>query len=109
MRRPRYCCLRPIRSSSWRREAMRESGRDQLATFPETIDVSEHPTLLSALGEPDGILILDTLNETNWKAAKPASNTRSWLGIPLHTSGQVIGLLTAAHVQPNQFTTEHLL
>ena len=90
------------------REAMREGGRDQLAIFPETIDVSEHPTLLSVLGEPNGILMLDTLNETNWKAAEPASNTRSWLGIPLHSSGQVIGLLCAAHAQPNQFTTEHL-
>ena len=90
------------------REAMREGGRDPLATFPDTIDVSEHPTLLSVLGEPNGILMLDTLNETNWKAAEPASNTRSWLGIPLHSSGQVIGLLCAAHAQPNQFTTEHL-
>lgn len=90
------------------RECASESNERQLAAFPETLDAFNYPVIQKALKEQDGLLIPDTLNESGWRIIASNLSIGSWLGVPLRSSDQVVGLLSAAHPNSDQFTTEHL-
>lgn len=90
------------------RECASKSNERQLAAFPETLDVLDYPVIQRALKEQDGLLIRDTLNEADWRIIAPNFSVGSWLGIPLRSSDQVVGLLSAAHPNSDHFTAEHL-
>lgn len=90
------------------REAFPGDHAGKLAECPRTLDAQEHPTLVKALRDHEGILISDTLNEDSWQAICAGSAVRSWLGVPLCAANQVVGLLSVAHTVPGRFTAEHL-
>jgi PAS domain S-box-containing protein len=75
---------------------------------PKTLDSSELPVLRRALNADQGFLISDTLNENSWQTLSEGFIIRSWLGVPLRSTNQVVGLLSVAHTSPGQFTAEHL-
>ncbi len=90
------------------REVFPDDDTGQSLEFPKTLDTSEYPILRRALRAKDGILIPDTLQESEWQPIDLAATTRSWLGVPLLSSNQVLGLLSLAHTVPSRFSGEHL-
>jgi PAS domain S-box-containing protein len=88
-------------------EKFSATNAGQIAESPKTLDATDLPVLLGALETEDGILIPDTGLEADWQ---PISNNsiRSWLGVPLRSSGRIIGLLSVAGAHQGQFTPEHL-
>jgi PAS domain S-box-containing protein len=75
---------------------------------PKTLDASELPVLRQVLSADQGILVSDTLDENCWQTLSGGFVIRSWLGVPLRSTNQVIGLLSVAHTSPGRFTAEHL-
>ena len=91
------------------REAFAPDNRGRLKESPKTLEVPEYPTLQRILGESrSGILIPDTLNEKEWRSLQEGDSVRSWIGVPLSSSNQVLGLLSLAHTKPHKFSAEHL-
>ena len=90
------------------REAWPGLGAGYTPKFPMTLDTSESPVLRRALERRDGVLILDTLNDREWKLIHEDLIVRSWLGVPLISSNRVLGLLSFTHSAPNSFSREHL-
>ena len=76
--------------------------------YPDTLDTTHYPVLERALTNPDALLIPDTLKENLWKNITHGTAVQSWLGVPLCSSNHVIGLLCAAHTNPNHFAADHL-
>jgi PAS domain S-box-containing protein len=76
--------------------------------FPETLHLSEFPILEEALRFPEGFLIKDTVDDNKWHPLGEKLPVRSWIGVPLISSNQVLGVLSLVHSIPAQFSTEHL-
>jgi PAS domain S-box-containing protein len=76
--------------------------------YPLTLDAANVPLLRQVLIEQRSILIPETAQEKQWRKLPGNSDTRSWLCVPLVASGQVLGVLSVGHTQPNRFTPEHL-
>lgn len=90
------------------RESRPAGSQEPSTACPDTLDAAEYPILQRALRERGGLLISDTLKENDWQDIAPGTAVRSWLGIPLSSSNQVVGLLCATHTRSGQFTAEHL-
>lgn len=54
------------------------------------------------------VMIPDTKKEPDWPVFKGHKHLRSWLSVPLISSKEYLGFLSVGHVEPNQFTVEHL-
>ncbi|RMG98709.1 MAG: GAF domain-containing protein [Chloroflexi bacterium] len=54
------------------------------------------------------VLIEDTHAHPDWEIKKEISYIRNWLGVPLITSGKVIGLFSLDKSQPGFFTQRHI-
>jgi GAF domain-containing protein len=90
------------------REAPRADPSNQTVKCPLTLDAASFPFIQRVLVSENGILLSDTKQEDEWQARKGSSQLRSWLGVPLTTSHQILGLLSLGHSVPDQFTHEHL-
>ncbi|WP_229669098.1 GAF domain-containing protein [Edaphobacter acidisoli] len=90
------------------REARPGGPNNPLSPTPDTLNFTGYSVLEQALATPNGLLISDTLEEKLWKNIASGNPVRSWLGIPLSASNQVIGMLCAANSTPGHFTAEHL-
>jgi PAS domain S-box-containing protein len=55
-----------------------------------------------------GLVIEDTAEHLGWRSSAHGILARSWIGVPLISSNQVLGVLSVAHSNPAQFTAEHL-
>jgi PAS domain S-box-containing protein len=88
-------------------EAMHSTKSTHGLGFPETLDISDFPILDRALFSQEGLLIDDVLEETTWKALGKEPPVRSWIGVPIVYSDQVLGLLSLAHSIPAQFSHYH--
>ena len=53
------------------------------------------------------LIVPDTYNEPEWEFRAGADHVRNWLGVPLVTSGKVIGLYSVDKVEPDFFKPEH--
>lgn len=53
------------------------------------------------------VVVADKLKEPEWEHHPGAAHVRNWLGVPLISSGQVIGLYSVDKVEPNYFQPEH--
>jgi PAS domain S-box-containing protein len=53
------------------------------------------------------LIVPDTHNEHEWEFRAGADHVRNWLGVPLVTSGKVIGLYSVDKVEPGFFKPEH--
>lgn len=90
------------------RETRSHSSRESQENFPETLDVSGHLLLQRALGNRDGILISDTAREADFLPIAGMPSIRSWIIVPVYSSGQSLGLLSLCHTNAAIFTKEHL-
>jgi PAS domain S-box-containing protein len=60
------------------------------------------------LTEQKSLLIMDTKNQEGWQTFKGHKQFRSWLSVPLVSTGDYLGLLSIGHSDPNRFTEDHL-
>jgi len=90
------------------REVVRQGSRAQPGMYPETLDASQHRAIEQALKSREGIVIADAAEEGAWASINAEMPVGSWLGIPLRSSDQVLGLLSLSHTKPGRFTLEHL-
>jgi PAS domain S-box-containing protein len=90
------------------REARRDTKSMQGLGFPETLELSEFPILERVLSLQDGLLVKDTFQEEDWRPFGKQSPARSWMGVPIISSNQVLGVLSLAHSSPAWFSPEHL-
>ena len=75
---------------------------------PLTIVAEESSFLHRVLTEQKSFLIMDTKNQEGWQTFKGHKQFRSWLSVPLVSSGDYLGLLSIGHSDPNCFTEDHL-
>jgi PAS domain S-box-containing protein len=84
-----------------------ERYQDEEATRAITLDSNTNPILQRIFLTKQSFIIPDTQSEPDWQWAKGAHHVRSWMGVPLVTSGKVIGLYSVDKVTPNFFQAEH--
>ena len=90
------------------REASQPAEEQRRSGWPNTIRLPEHPFLRAVLESAEGIIIRDTLGETDsWRLGE-ATPARSWLGIRMLAAGEVLGLLSLGHSKPETLSEEHL-
>jgi sigma-B regulation protein RsbU (phosphoserine phosphatase) len=76
--------------------------------FPETLELSDFPVLESLLENQDGRVIEDASQELGWRPAVTLARVRSWIGVPIISSGRVLGVISLAHSVPGHFSGDHL-
>jgi len=76
--------------------------------LPEVVDVSHFPILRRVSASPDGVRIDDVTREPIWRSFHPESSVRSWIGVPIISSNQVLGLLSLTASNPGHFSADHL-
>jgi C4-dicarboxylate-specific signal transduction histidine kinase len=54
-----------------------------------------------------GLYISDTARDTRWQNIQSAEWVRSFIGVPLVVSDEIIGFLNAGHSEPNFFDAKH--
>lgn len=90
------------------REVFSPDPDGRLWQWPKTLATSEYPLLAKALQNQDGILVSDTGGEDRWTPIFNGAQVRSWIGVPLISSSQVLGLLSLSHAEAEYFSQEHL-
>src|ERR1700731_2088732 len=75
---------------------------------PLTIIADETSFLHSVLADQKSVLISDTRLQEGWQNFKGHKHLRSWLSVPLVSTGDYLGLLSIGHSDPNRFTEDHL-
>jgi PAS domain S-box-containing protein len=80
----------------------------QVPRAPLTIVAEESSFLHRVLTEQKSFLIMDTKNQEGWQTFKGHKQFRSWLSVPLVSTGDYLGLLSIGHSDPNRFTEDHL-
>jgi transcriptional regulator with GAF, ATPase, and Fis domain len=81
----------------------RPSSNEPLVTFETTRNVLLHRIIFMK----KSVHIADTREETDWRKAKPFSNARCWIGVPLRGEETIHGLLSICGTRPRLFTAEH--
>lgn len=54
------------------------------------------------------LIIPDVQAHHDWRAAGEIARLRSYLGVPIHLNGQLLGFINVDSLSPNIFTTEHV-
>jgi PAS domain S-box-containing protein len=72
------------------------------------LDGNNNPLLRRICVTQQSLIVPDTLNEPAWQFVNGADHVRNWLGVPLVTSGKVIGLYSVDKAEPNFFQAEHV-
>ncbi|MGC2332304.1 MAG: PAS domain S-box protein [Candidatus Acidiferrales bacterium] len=89
------------------RERRSERNAPHTHKSPVTWNAIDHPPLMRALfGQ--SVLVRNTAEEEGWARFKGHSHFRSWLGIPLVASQNVLGLLCLGDLKADVFTHEHV-
>jgi PAS domain S-box-containing protein len=90
------------------RELQHLEGNRRSPKCPNTLDAKDSRFLMKALVTKNSVLIADTNDEPEWSSFKGHAHMRSWLGVPLVASQQVLGLLSLGDTHAHFFTHEHL-
>ena len=72
-----------------------------------TFDASDNGLLRRICETKQTLLVPDTRQDPQWEVRSGADHVRNWLGVPLVSSGQVIGLYSVDKAEPNYFQPEH--
>jgi PAS domain S-box-containing protein len=72
-----------------------------------TFDSNVNPLIQRICETKQSIVVPDTRDEPAWQWMPGADHVRNWLGVPLVTSGKVIGLYSLDKVEPGFFQSEH--
>ena len=75
---------------------------------PLTFVADESPFFQRISSERKRVLIADTKQEPGWLTFAGHAQFRSWLGVPLLASDDLLGFLSVGHVEPNHLTEDHL-
>jgi PAS domain S-box-containing protein len=75
---------------------------------PDTLDAANTHFLMRVLATKSSVLVPDTAEEPQWSAFRGHAHLRSWLGVPLVASQQVLGLLSLGDTHAHTFTQDHL-
>ena len=70
-------------------------------------DGLKNPILQSIFHTKQTIIIPDTSSDPGWEIRVGADHVRNWMGVPLVTSGKVIGLYSVDKVEAGFFKPEH--
>ena len=84
-----------------------EGYQDVDTTRAIIFDTNENGLLRRICETKQTLVIPDTLEDPEWEVREGADHVRNWLGVPLVSSGQVIGLYSVDKVEPNYFQPEH--
>jgi PAS domain S-box-containing protein len=82
------------------REVSQPTEEHRNSGWPNTIRLSEHPILQAVLESSEGMIIRDTLGQPNSWHLGETTSVRSWVGIRMFAAGDVLGLLSLGHSQP---------
>jgi PAS domain S-box-containing protein len=85
------------------RVAPRNSAKRSIVTL--TLD--EQPLLQPIVREHKSVSVPDTRSEPAWRDHRAFAGIRSWLGVPLMASGEVLGVLSVGSTDARKFNTEH--
>lgn len=85
------------------------SGKLDFAENPlDSFDVEKNPAVGEVLASRRSVCIDDTLTRPGWGGASRPGVERSWLGVPLLSAGEAIGLYTLVKAEPGFFTPERV-
>jgi PAS domain S-box-containing protein len=84
-----------------------ESYQDVETTRAIIFDENANSLLRQICSTKQTVIIADTDLEPEWEWMTGAEHVRNWMGVPLVTSGKVIGLYSVDKVTPNFFQPEH--
>ena len=71
------------------------------------LDGTANPLLRHICTTQHTLIVPDTHSEPAWQFVLGADHVRNWMGVPLVTSGKVIGLYSVDKVEPEFFQAEH--
>jgi len=69
-----------------------EGFQDVATTRQIAFDCNENPLLRHICETKQGVVVPDTQREPTWQCVPGADHVRNWMGVPLVSSGRVIGL-----------------
>ncbi|HJP93775.1 MAG TPA: PAS domain S-box protein [Pyrinomonadaceae bacterium] len=84
-----------------------EGFQDVETTRSIVFDANTNPLLQRIRSTKQTVVVHDTRLEPEWQKVSGADHVRNWMGVPLVTSGKVIGLYSVDKVQPFFFQPEH--
>ena len=84
-----------------------EGYQDVETTRAITFDANDNRLLRRICETKQTLVIHDTQEDPEWEVRRGADHVRNWLGVPLVSSGQVIGLYSVDKVEPYYFQPEH--
>ena len=84
-----------------------EGFQDVATTRQIVFDGNENPLLRRISETKQTVVVPDTHCESTWQWMPGADHVRNWMGVPLVTSGKVIGLYSVDKIKPNFFKPEH--
>jgi PAS domain S-box-containing protein len=85
-----------------------EGFQNVQATRSITFDTRDNPLLRRICETKQSVVVPDTKREPSWQWMSGADHVRNWMGVPLVTSGKVIGLYSVDKVTPNFFKPENV-
>src|SRR5689334_15724091 len=98
-------------TSDWRfviRALRRYEGYQNIETTRSIVfDGTKNELLKRIYTTKQSLIVPDTYNEPGWEFVAGADHVRSWMGVPLVTSGAVIGLYSVDKIEPDFFKPEH--
>jgi PAS domain S-box-containing protein len=86
----------------------RETPHHQRSRIGLTFPPSTNVFLQRILFEQRPLLLRDVAREPEWRDIQPLDRIESWLGVPLTSVGNVLGILSLGAHTPNVFSAEHL-
>lgn len=84
-----------------------EGYQDVETTRAITFDTNDNGLLRHICETKQTLVIPDTREDPEWQLRRGADHVRNWLGVPLVSSGRVIGLYSVDKVEPHYFQPEH--
>jgi GAF domain-containing protein len=72
-----------------------------------TVETTRNALLHRIIFMKKNVYISDTREEADWRKAKPFTNARCWIGVPLRGVETIHGLLSICGTRPHSFTAEH--
>src|SRR5215208_3898280 len=84
-----------------------EGYQDIKNTRAIVLDGKMNPLLWHISSTQQSLIVPDTQDEPEWEFVTGAEHVRNWMGVPLVTSGKVIGLYSVDKVEPGFFQAEH--
>lgn len=99
-------------TSEWRfviRALRRYEGYQNIETTRSIVfDGRKNELLHRIYTTKQSLIVPDTNNEPGWEFVAGADHVRNWMGVPLVTSGTVIGLYSVDKIEPDFFKPEHV-